>query len=281
MNYLIPLFDCVLFSGVFYELKANAKYVIKFQHNEKIVVFSNNRACGFLLDFKNQCDNIIKVDYKFDTYYFLIEKKTNSSFVSSFKFNNKIVNISLSDKLLLTLNGVLICEEIVDNLTYSHFEIDKDFCYIYFSGKRNFVVVIKDDDCAFASYYDECNLGEEKYFMCKLFDSLNHGKVFHIKDNEISNYLVYLDDEELNLKPCFLSAVFLDCVMAENFSYCNNLLSEELKMKDKNQIKTFFPEFDFFYPIKETTMILIKKNTLAGIYEFEIENCLIKNIIQH
>ena len=50
--------------------------------------------------------------------------------------------------------------------------------------------------------------------------------------------------------------------------------------KEKQQIKNFFPTFDFVYPIDETTVILANKNTLAGIYEFEVENSLIKNIKQ-
>ena len=90
-------------------------------------------------------------------------------------------------------------------------------------------------------------------------------------------YAFYLDDEEMNLKQSFVSLVFLDCVKAKNFSYCNRLLSEELKMKNVENIKEFFEAFDWFYPINEKTVVLINKNTLAGIYEFECKDNLIFN----
>lgn len=282
MNYLIPLFDCVLFSGKFFELHANAKYQIELEKDEKVLVFSNDQSFQYLLDFNNSNENLLVVKHKFDLFYFLFKKNTQSSFLTSLSFNGKIINVSMFDKLMITIDGMIICEESVDNLTYSHCEIEKDYCYIYFSGKRDYMVVIKNNECVFSSYYDEVNIiGDEKFFMCKLFDSLNHGRVWHIKGKEVSNYLVYLDDEDLNLKSCFLPIVFLDCVLANNFSYCNNLLCDELKMQDKEQVKQFFPEFDFVYPINETNVVLANKNTLAGIYEFEIENCLIKNIRNH
>ena len=44
------------------------------------------------------------------------------------------------------------------------------------------------------------------------------------------------------------------------------------KLKDENSVKEFFPEFDYYYPITNEEFILIKKNTLAGIYKFEIQN---------
>ena len=137
------------------------------------------------------------------------------------------------------------------------------------------------NECLFSSYYDEVNIdSDERFFMCRLFDSLNHGMVCRIKEGMVEKYCVYLDDEDLLLKPCFVPIVFLDCVLASNFSYCNNLLCDKLKIKEKQQIKNFFPTFDFVYPIDETTVILANKNTLAGIYEFEVENSLIKNIKQ-
>ena len=49
-------------------------------------------------------------------------------------------------------------------------------------------------------------------------------------------------------------------------------------MKNKDDIKKFFPEFDWFYPLSEKKFLLAKKNTLAGIYVFEVENNEIINI---
>ena len=134
----------------------------------------------------------------------------------------------------------------------------------------------------FADYYDECNEGEnEKIFMCKIGDILNHGLVFSLKGKETENYLVYLDNEELNLKNEFLPFVFLDCLKVGNYKYCNNLLCEEMKIENEKEIKDFFPQFDFYYPINNKQFILINKNTLTGIYDFEIENNKIVNIMSH
>jgi hypothetical protein len=170
----------------------------------------------------------------------------------------------------------------VENLIYSHFEIKNDMCFIYFSGKRSFVTVIKEDEICFSNYYDECNISEdEMLFMCKLNDTLNHGLVFKIKGKETEKYLVYLDNEELNLKSEFLPFVFLDCLMAENYKYCKNLLCEEMQIDNEKKTKNFFNSFDFYYPINNHKFILINKNTLAGIYDFEIENNKISNIKCH
>lgn len=266
--------DCNLFDGKNFNLKRYAKYVIEGNIEEKQLIFFDNNTRSCFLDLK-KC---VSATYKFNTYYFLNFKKTNAMFSTAFKYNNKIVSVSLFETLFISVDGVLICEENVENLNYSHFEIFKDFCLIYFTGKRNYFVALKDNEIKVATYYDECNVNkDEKIFMCKMNDSLNHGLVYQIKD-DVSNYLVYLDDEEMKLKTGFLALVFLDCVKAKNFSYCNSLLSDELKMKNVENIKEFFVPFDWFYPIDEKTMILINKNTLAGIYEFEYKDNLIFNI---
>ena len=74
--------------------------------------------------------------------------------------------------------------------------------------------------------------------------------------------------------------MFLDCVKAGNLKYANQLLTEELKQKDVNNIKNFFPEFDCYTCISQNEFFVFKKNTLAGIYKFEIINLEISNITQ-
>ena len=166
----------------------------------------------------------------------------------------------------------------MENLKYSHYEIDGEFCFVYFVGKRNFVAILKGDELCFADYYDECNINEnEKYFMRKLHDSLNHGRVCEIKEGKQSTYLVYLDNDEMNLKSEFLPCVFLDCVQAGNIKYLKNLLCEDLCKVES--VENFFPEFDMCFQVKEDIVILTKKNTLAGVFKFEIDNCKIVNII--
>ena len=41
----------------------------------------------------------------------------------------------------------------------------------------------------------------------------------------------------------------------------------------------FFDEFDDYYPVSENKVFLFKKNTLAGIYNFEINSHKISNTI--
>ena len=115
--------------------------------------------------------------------------------------------------------------------------------------------------------------------MCKKTDSLNHGEVVRVEHNKYEKYLVYLDNEDLCLKDEFIPMVFLDCVLAKNLKYCNDLLDINLKMENETQIEKFFPTFTKFVPISSKEIILINKNTLAGIFEFSIKDSRINNII--
>ena len=278
MKYLISTFDCVLFATEKTELKKNTKYKI-LSADCDVIVFANN-TIPFLLDLKNNVSsNLLKVQVGIDFYYFLFPIKFYDCYNVNFKFGSHEVQVSLLSDLKIIVDGELICEQNVDKLKYSHYQVFGDICIIFFEGKRNFVAILKGKELKFCSYYDECNIADdEKYFMCKLNDFLNHGKVCHIKNQEIETYLVYLDEEELNLKEEFLSFVFLDCFLASNLKYCNNLLSDELKLEDEKQLKNFFPKFDYYYPVSSEKFILINKNTLAGIFEFDIKNNKIINI---
>ena len=270
------MFDCFVLNQECFNLKKGVKYEIT--NFEPSLVFANN-TIPFVLDLKNCNQNILKVDCFKDKFFFLIPTRYSPFFHTRIKHKNNEIEIQLSSKLFITINSELKCEKDVDNLTYSHYETIGELCLIYFSGIRNFLIVVKDSFVAYASHYDECNDQEkEKYFMAKLNDSLNHGRVYHIKDGEFSTYLAYLDNEELNLKSDFVPFVFLDCVLAENFKYCNRLLKEDLQVENEEDIKEFFPEFDFYYPLDEKTFMLANKNTLAGIFEFSVENNRISNI---
>lgn len=278
MKYLIPTFNCEVFKTECYQLLKNIKYQIESDIDNSIVF--SNKTIPFLLDLNNE--NILKVDFKNDLYIFLFPINFKDTFFNQFKFNSHDIIISISNYIRIFFDSELICEKNVENLKFSHFEIIGEFCFIYFEGKRNFLVALKSNDVLFDSYYDECNINEnEKYFMCKLNDSLNHGVVFSFKNKEYEKYLVYLDNDELKLKDELLPMVFLDCVKAKNFKYCNNLLCDELKVEDEKQIEKFFPDFDFLYPISSKEIILINKNTLAGIFEFVIEHNEILNIMSH
>lgn len=280
MNYLVSVFDCVVTGEQNFSVLKNVKYKL-IDYNEKaLTVISKQNIFPFVFDLSDKCKNIIKVKHKTDNYYFLLPTFYNDCFCTKINYKSKDVIISISSKITITLEGNIICESFVENVTYSHYETIGDLCLIYFCGVRNYLVVIKENELCFANYYDECNVNEnEKYFMCKLYDSLNHGLVCEIKNKECTSYLVYLDNEEMNLKQDFVCHVFLDCVKATNYKYCNELLNENLKVKDEKIIGSFFPQFDYFYPLEENVFVLINKNALAGIYSFEIDNNKISNII--
>ena len=277
MNYLISKFGGTIVddeTNVF----PNVKYVV--ENVEKAFLFSSTKSevVQYINLNKNQ-PQVLTIKHNGNN-YFILDCFDSRKFESvSFEFEKHKVSVSISSRLFITINGEVVLNTYVENIEYSSYEFFENVCLIYFKGERNYVVVVQGLELISAMYYDECNIqAEEKYFMCKLKDCLNHGKVIHIKDKKVENYLVYLDDYDLNLKPQFIAHAFLDCVKAGNFKYCNNLLCEELKQECEDNIKEFFPDFDIYYELEENTFALIKKNTLAGIYKFEIENCLIVNV---
>ena len=282
MRYIIPRFDCVLIGDKNIALNKNVQYLCEFVDNKKFIVVGKNNEIPFSFDMQdNSFENVEKVVYKSDEYFFLNSKPNSNQGIFQFKYQNKQVCVGVFNNLVISIDGETVLNERVEGISYSHNEIKNQICFIYFSGKRNYVVVIYNGEIQINSFYDEVNINENEYFyMCKLYDSLNHGRVFHIKDKTFENYLVYLDDNDLKLKEDFVGCVFLDCVLSGNLSYANNLLSEDLNQKNADNISKFFVEFDYFFAINKYEFILLKKNTLAGIYSFEINNLKITNIIQ-
>lgn len=275
MNYLLSRFNCCVNEK---EIIKNLKYTLK-DINGNFLVFGMEDEIPLKINlFKS--NNVFKVEYNSNNYFVLNPKIVRS--VSFFKISHLGINyyITLSSALSICTDKENILDKDVENIKYSHFETMGNILLIYFLGKRNFVVVIQNQEIKVASYYDEFNIIEkEKYFMCKLKDCLNHGKVFKVKDNMFESYLVYLDDYELNLQTRFINFVFLDCLLAGNYKYCNNLLCEDIKQKESADIKNFFPEFDFYFELEQNVFALIKKDTLAGTFKFETSNNQITNII--
>ena len=279
MKYLVSKFMCVLHAGSNTYIEPNVKYQIE-DEDGSVLVSGFNNEIPFFLDVRAEQKNALKIKYIQDEYIFLFCENFYKTFCGNIMFDKTNICISLSSHLIISINGKVELDEVVQVLEYSFYEKIGTMCVIYFKGIRNYIVIIEDEKVKVASYYDECNISEEeKYFMCRCGDFLNHGKVYHIANKKIENYLVYLDECELNLQEEFVPMVFLDCVIVENLKYCNALLCKELKQKEEQNIKLFFPQFDYYYPIDNETFILINKNTLAGIYKFEVKNCLIENII--
>lgn len=273
MNYLVSRCNCVCDEM---EIVSGARYEIT--ELEKV---STIKAFGkvYEIDFLNANNSVVKFSYNHDSYFLLNLEKGNDNFSCSILNEKNIISIYISSIIKISINGK-VHEISAQGIEYSSYEIFNKIMLIYFSGERNFVVVIKGEEIVDYSYYDECNIDDkERYFMCKLHDSLNHGKVIHIFEEKVENYLVYLDENDLCLKKEFIASVFIDCLLASNFKYCNNLLCESLKQKDESNIKNFFCEFDYALNLEENVFATLKKNTLAGIYKFEVDNVSIVNIV--
>ena len=277
MKYIVTKFAGCLFDGEIKPIKPNLKYEI--DDFGVCLFFGSNGEIPFSINLKDEsCDSVQKVKVKNDLYHFIFPSGVNSIFSTVIKYKNKDVVISLTDSLSISIKGEIILDRQVIGLQYSYFEVKENILFIYFSGKRNFVVAIQDEELKYADYYDECNIDSEHIlFMTKLHDSLNHGRVCEVKQNSIESYLVYLDDEELCLKDEFISSVFVDCLSAGNYKYCNELLIQDLKCDKPEKIKEFFPQFDHFF-VDNNIVILFQKNTLAGAFEFEILEHKITNI---
>lgn len=272
MKYLIPLFDGFMVSQNSFEFCAGGKYLIKDYDCFGRFFSKHNNFVGVI---NSTGGNIVEVKSGFDHYIFLSDNIAKESKVYKIKVNNQEFVLSVSNKLIVTIEDKLICEENVDNLNFSHYETIGEYAILYFEGKRNYLMVIKNQEVIFSSFYDECNiLKDEKYFMGRVYDTLNHGKVCHIKDKKVETYLVYCDNLDMELKIEFIGMIFLDCVKVKNFSYLENLVSD-LPIKE---VCEFLPKFDYYYPVSEKKFILLNKNALAGILEFEIHEDKISNV---
>ena len=276
MKYVVPLFDGVLCGETQQQFFCGCKYLVKNVEKPGLLFDSKFNFCS-VLDFNNLNENVLYVSCGEDVFYFLMQSSRLCGEVVEMNFKNKRYLISMCGGIKITQQGKWICDLNVDNLKYSHYEEIENILILYFSGERRFVVAIKEAELEYFGYIDECNIkDDEKYFLEKQHDSLNHGKVFHVAKGVCEKYLVYLDDNELCLKDEFLPIVFLDCVKVKNLNYARALTN--LDFKD-NSAFSFFPEYDFFYPVSKSKVILLNKNTLAGICEFEIKNSKIENIV--
>ena len=277
MNYLLTRFECVIFNHEMLKLEKNVKYVLG--DYDGFLVCGINGESPFYFSLELNQKNVLKIQRNNNRYFIInsIDYGVKKCFNMTFQKYN--VSISYGDYLEIVIDGNIKYSKYAPGIDYVGYEDVGDMRLIHFGGKRNFLLVIEKDNVVAGDFYDECNISnEEKFFMCRCNDSLNHGKVIHIIDKKVDNYLVYLDDNDLCLKDKFVAHVFLDCIVAGNFKYCNNLLSKELKQEAAEDIKNFFPNFDWFYPIEENCFILTNKNTLAGIYKFDIKDNLIENI---
>lgn len=281
MNYLISLFDCnVLADNKYFSLIKNVKYVLNNVFNFDIIVFGNNNEIPVYINLEKENSRLIKCCCGTSNYYILLPYHILPTTHFVIKHLNTEYYIDLSTNLSINTQGENLLNIKVGELEFSHYENFGNFLLLHFLGKRNLVVCIQNKKVNFASFYDEYNSSDtEKLFLCRQRDSLNHGKVFKINKTQTESYLVYLDDNDMCLKPELVACAFLDCLLADNYKYCNLLLSNELQQKNPQDIKLFFCEFDFVLNVEKDIFILLNKNALAGIYKFEIVEKNITNII--
>ena len=278
MNYLIPRFNCSLASNNIYNLKKDVKYKLGSLKNFMLLGLKKETPRYISI---NETTNILKVEYGEDVYYVINPIYYCNVNIIKLKHNGFEYFLSISGCLSVTCNNENILLSDIEELSFSHTETYSELLIVYLVGTKNYIIILEKGKVLYAGYYDECNfLTNEILFMCKMNDSLNHGKVLKIKNNKFEEYLVYLDDSDLCLKTRFVGFVFLDCLLAKNFNYCNQLLREDIKQKEGKNIALFFPKFDYYFETEPNTFVLIEKNALAGIYKFEIENLVITNIIQ-
>ncbi|MBE7076553.1 MAG: hypothetical protein E7374_01530 [Clostridiales bacterium] len=277
MNYIVPMFRCLnenqeLIPYVLYEVENDEN--LKIEYEDYLMSYNLSKLKS------NFYKDTLAVNIGSDCVIFLFEKIKNVPTFTFFKYNMKYVSVSLFDCLTITVDGEKVFHKRIKNVEYSKFEIVGSYCLIYFLGVRNFVVALKGNECVFADFYDEQNVEvNSRIFMKKIHDSLNHGKVMKVENGKHEDYLIYLDDDEMKLKKEFVPLVFLDCIKCKNLKYANEMLNEEIKQDNEKNLMEFFEEFDMIFPFKEN-YILIKKNTLAGIFKFEVKDNKISNIIQ-
>lgn len=281
------MFSCVLSClNETKKLLPNVFYEISKVRNEETFVFGLTNEIPLcvnfyeLLNFTNTNPNIEKVTIEGDTFIFLKPLKILSSDFVCLKNGNDHIDILLDNKIKIKVNNEIVFEKfLITEIAFSHLEKKSNYEILYFTGVRNFVVILQNGKVQFADYYDEINIEkEDRYFMCRKNDILNHGEVASLKDGKFEKYLVYLDDYELKMKNEFVFVVFLDCFLCGNLKYCNKLLCDEIKQTDEKAIKKFFNEFDMFVPYKDVAFTF-KKNTLSGVYKFNVKNNKIENII--
>jgi len=274
----------VMSSNRFIYFEKNLFYQLEKFTSENFMVFSEGYYPQCIsLDYNitqksNSSLNIVKLER--DVFLFLNFKKIVCPQFVQVKCGNLNICVSISNTLSINMDGEsLIDEELDFNLKYSHYEQVLEYTLLYFTGEKNYIVVLKNKECIYNGFYDELNVDQQnRIFLNRKKDALNHGEIFKIENKSHEKYSVYLDDNPLNMKSEFTHLIFLDCLLVSNFKYCNQLLTDDLKQKNEKNIKNFFKEFNYYIPFKNF-VFTFKKNTLSGVYKFEIKNCKIENII--
>lgn len=289
MNYLISNQDCEIVSAQKFVVKANVPYIISDLKNETIsckYLSVNQDICCMDINFEKAYSGVVNTDKVFavrnnkDSFCFLFFPSWSKQDFRCFEFLSKQVFVLIGENLIVNYGDRQLFKEKLSGITFKDFQIIDGLCYIYFGGDRNFLICFDKDKLIWADFYDEYNCtDDERQFLRHMNDSLNHGKVLNLKGQKVEQYLVYLDDYEMNLKPDFVALIFMDCFIAGNFNYCLKLLDDKISLNNAEDIKNFFPDCDSYFPLNACSVVLFKKNALVGICDFEINGDKICNII--
>lgn len=282
MIYLISFSDCVVDSGVFVEIKANAKYRLE-NIEDKFINFINKktgRICAVnffkILNGFDLNENIKVVKFRQDIYCFLDLQENRQNY--TFNIFDETLVVEISNHIYVKYAGdqeKIILEK---DIKFSHIDRFGKIMVLYFDGERNFTILLNEEKILFAGFYDELKVDKDELAMlCKVNDSINHGWVVKIAKQEFEKYLVYLDDNEMKLKEKFLLSTFMDCVLVENFKYLKNLLDESLVDQVEN-LKLFFEGVKEYFVIDENHCVVMKKDAQMDIFEFSILKNKVINI---
>lgn len=285
MVYLISNFHCVISGKCKTEVLPFVKYEVCSVENEISVVTPFCEGESFAVNFYDVLNKFVKCAFVqtvcvgTDKFIFILQGQSSCRQCINFLWQNKNVCVCVADEILVVVDGEIWGNFACGGIAYSHYEIEGENCFVYFSGKRKFLCVLGKTKVEWANFCDEQNFGEnEKYFMARCNDFLAHGQVCHVKDNTLETYCVYTDNNDLNLCEEFVPFVFLDCVVAHNFDYCKNLLCDDLK-NDEIDYSAYFGQIDFYFCLSYNVFAVFKKNTLTGIYKFEVDSTVVTNII--
>ena len=167
MKYFVPLFDGVIYGEKPQQFFRGCKYLIKDASKAEIIFNTKNNSCS-VLNFNSLNENVLKVQSGADDFYFLFETNRSCGEVVEVDFKNRRFIISLLGGIKITENGQWICDINVDKVKFSHYEEIENLLILYFTGVREFVVVIKETEVEYFGYIDECNITDnEKYFLEK------------------------------------------------------------------------------------------------------------------
>lgn len=279
MVYLLSNKDCIIDDV---EIKAGAKYFLNDMENKCVRIVDKTSGKILAVNFYDLIYNASIVDFvkivEFKHDIFCILNFFENSQSLTFNVFDEILYLEISNQILVCFGDCKKIVKLENNIHFSHIEYFDKLCVLFFEGKRNFAIIIEKEKIQFVGYYDEIVLKDNDLTtLTRIEDSINHGLVTKIEKGKFDSYLVYLDENDLCLKPKFCMCVFLDCVLVENYSYIKNLLDDTL-LEQIDNLKVFFEGIKEYYPIDETHCIVIKKDAQTDIFEFSISDNKVSNI---